>query len=141
MQEYLDFFARHWMLTVAAVALLVLLLGNEFGRAFRKYRDLSPAEAARLVGDENVLLIDVREPDEYRSGYIKGARHIPLGSLAGKVDELASHKDKQVLLYCRSGNRSASAANILVKAGFSNVGHLAGGITAWQSDNYPVTKK
>lgn len=141
MQEYLDFFARHWMLAAAAVVLLVMLIGNELGRVSRKYRDLSCAELARLVGDENVVLIDVREPDEWRSGYIKGARHVPLGSLSSKLDELKQDPDKQILLYCRSGNRSSQAANTLVKAGFTDVAHLAGGITAWKAENFPVTKK
>jgi len=141
MQEYIEFFARHWMLTLAAVVLLVMLIGNEMGRLTRKYRELSCAELARKVGDENVVIIDVREPDEVRSGYIKGAEHIPLGSLSGKLDELKKHEGRQILLYCRSGNRSSSAANTLVKAGFTDVGHLAGGITAWQSENFPVTKK
>lgn len=141
MQEYIEFFARHWMLTLAAVALFVMLIGNELGRVNRKFRELSCAELARLVGDENVVLVDVREPDEFRSGYIKGAKHIPLGSLSTKLDELKQHEGRQILLYCRSGNRSSAAANTLVKAGFTDVGHLAGGITAWQSENFPVTKK
>lgn len=141
MQEFLDFLIRHWALSLAAVVLVILLLGNEMTRGLQKFRNLTAAELARLIGRENVVLIDVRETDEFRGDHIKGAQHIPLGSIPAKLSELEKHKSDQVLLYCRSGNRSSTAANMMVKAGFSNVGHLAGGIMAWKAENYPVTRK
>ncbi|WP_407275809.1 rhodanese-like domain-containing protein [Halothiobacillus sp. DCM-1] len=141
MQELMDFLMRHWMLTLAALVLTVMLIGNELTRGMKKFRDLGAAEFARAIGQENALLIDVRETDEFRGEHIKGARHIALGSLAGKLGELESHKASPVLVYCRSGNRSSAGANILVKAGFTNVAHLAGGIMAWKGESYPVTKK
>ncbi len=141
MQEFIDFLMRHWMLSLAALVLIVMLIGNEMSRGMKKFRELSAAEFARAMGQETAVLIDVREPDEYRSEHIKGARHIPLGTLAGKLGELEKHKTAPVLLYCRSGNRSSAAANILVKAGFTEVAHLNGGIMAWKGESYPVTKK
>jgi len=140
MQEYLDFLARHWMLSAAALILIVLLIATEVSKKMRKFKDISPVEAARMVGDDDKLVLDVREPDEFKSGHLRGAKLIPLGSLAGKLSEIEKFKDKTVLVYCRSGNRSATAANILCRAGFSDVSNLAGGIIAWQSENYPVKK-
>jgi len=140
MQEYLDFFARHWVLSAAALVLIVLLIATEVSKKLRKFKDISPAEAARIVGNDDNLVLDVREPDEFKSGHLRGAKLIPLGSLAGKLSEIEKFKDKTVLVYCRSGNRSATAANILCRAGFSDVSNLAGGIIAWQSEHYPVKK-
>ncbi len=141
MQEFINFLMANWMLSLAAIVLSVMLLANEMTRGLQKFRDVSAAEFARLIGRENVLLLDVRETDEFRGEHIKGAKHMALGMLATKLSELESHKTNQVLLYCRSGNRSSTAANMLVKAGFSNVGHLAGGIMAWKAESYPVVRK
>lgn len=141
MQEFIHFLMANWMLSLAAIVLSVMLIANEMTRGLQKFRDVSAAEFARLIGRENVLLLDVRETDEFRSEHIKGAKHVALGTLATKLSELESHKTDQVLLYCRSGNRSSTAANMLVKAGFLNVGHLAGGIMAWKSESYPVVRK
>jgi len=140
MQEYLDFLARHWVLSAAALILIVLLIATEVSKKMRKFKDISPAEAARIVGNDDNLVLDVREPDEFKSGHLRGAKLIPLGSLADKLSEIEKFKDKTVLVYCRSGNRSATAANILCRAGFSDVSNLAGGIIAWQSEHYPVKK-
>jgi rhodanese-related sulfurtransferase len=95
---------------------------------------------ARKAGRENVFLVDVREPNEWKEGHIKGARHIPLGKLDGRLDEIRKESPDEVVIYCRSGNRSATAANLLVKGGFEQVSHLGGGILAWESQNYPVSK-
>lgn len=141
MHEYIDFLMRHWVLSLAAVVLIVLLLGNEMTRGMQKFRDMTAAEFARLIGKENVLLIDVRETDEFRGEHIKGARHVALGTVASKLSEFEKHKADQILLYCRSGNRSASAASMFVKAGFTQVAHLAGGITAWKAEKFPVVRK
>ncbi|HHO69959.1 MAG TPA: rhodanese-like domain-containing protein [Halothiobacillus sp.] len=140
MQEYLDFFARHWVLSAAALILIVLLIATEISNKLRKFKDISPIEAARIVGDDDKLVLDVREPDEFKSGHLRGAKLIPLGSLVSKLPELEKFKDKTVLVYCLSGDRSVKAAKILCRAGFSDVSNLAGGIIAWQSEHYPVKK-
>ncbi|MGM0516583.1 MAG: rhodanese-like domain-containing protein [Pseudomonadota bacterium] len=140
MQSFVDFLLRNWVLSLAALVLLVLLIGNELSRRLQKFRTIDPSEVARKAGREGVALIDVREPNEWREGHIKGARHIPLGKLEGRLDELRAEAPQEVVIYCRSGNRSATAANTLIKGGFENVSHLGGGIIAWESQNYPVTR-
>lgn len=79
------------------------------------------------------LLLDVRTQAEYDSGYIEGATLIPVDELENRLSEIEDYKDKTVLVYCRSGNRSMVAADILVKNGFSKVHNLLGGIGAWNS--------
>ena len=74
-------------------------------------------------------LLDVRQPAEYRAGHLPGAVFIPLPELLDRVGEL--DPSKPVLTYCRSGNRSRSAAALLLTKGFTRVASLEGGITAW----------
>lgn len=78
-------------------------------------------------------LIDVRTPAEYASGHIAGSVNIPVEELASRLNEVS--KDEPVVLYCRSGNRSNQAANILNQAGYKGVYDL-GGIGAWQAAGY-----
>lgn len=83
------------------------------------------------------LLVDVRTPEEHREVRIKGIqRHVPLQELEGRLAELP--RDRPLLIYCRSGNRSAKAAAILLKAGFQDVRHLEGGIGAWKAKGYAI---
>jgi len=83
--------------------------------------------------------IDVRTPGEFAAGHIKGAKLIPLAELEQRISEIP--KDKQVYLYCRTDQRSAVAAGMLAKQGFSNIENVLGGITNWQQAGYPVVKQ
>jgi rhodanese-related sulfurtransferase len=80
-------------------------------------------------------LIDVRTPEEFAGGHIPGAVNIPVQEIAGRLAEVA--QDRPVVLYCRSGNRSTQAAQILDAAGYAPVYNL-GGIAAWQQAGFPV---
>ena len=86
----------------------------------------------RLDAGEELHLVDVREPDENADFNIGGIL-LPLGQIRGmQIDEIEDLKDKEVILYCRSGNRSAQAAMFLETMGFENTKNLVGGILAWQ---------
>ena len=86
------------------------------------------------AGSEHVL-IDVRTPDEFASGYIYNAINIAVETLEDRLDEVPN--DIPIVVYCRSGNRSAVAAEILVSAGYQPVYDL-GGIKTWIEEGYPV---
>lgn len=87
---------------------------------------------ARLDAGEKVNLVDVREPNEHAEFNI-GGQLVPLGQIRNfQVDELESLKEAEVIVYCRSGNRSGQAAMLLETMGFSNVNNLAGGMMRWQ---------
>jgi len=77
-------------------------------------------------------VIDVREQDEYVQGYIPGARWIPRGYLEQRIEDAVPERDREVILYCASGNRSALAARSLNELGYTNVKSLTGGFTAWK---------
>lgn len=76
------------------------------------------------------ILIDVREPHEFKGGYIPNAKNIPLSQLNQRLSEVP--KDRNLLLYCRSGMRSGKAAGILMKNGYTQLAHLQGGISAYK---------
>lgn len=86
----------------------------------------------QAAGNANFILLDVREAYE-RDEFNIGGTHIPLGDLMGSFDQLASHKDEEIVVYCRSGKRSAMAAQLLTQSGFTNVRNLTGGMLAWQN--------
>ena len=94
----------------------------------------------KLDAKENIFVLDVREPHEVPIASI-GAPLIPVGSLAERVSEIASHKNDEVIIHCRSGARSQKAALILKEAGFTNVSNLAGGILAWADHIDPSMPK
>jgi adenylyltransferase/sulfurtransferase len=101
-------------------------------------RDLvvSPIELQReLAGPNGVALLDVREPHEADICRLDRARLIPLGELENRMQEL--NPDQNLVVYCRSGVRSAKAVNILREAGFPRVRNLAGGILAWADEVQP----
>jgi len=94
---------------------------------------ITPEEVkARLDAGEKLNLVDVREPSENAAFNIGGIL-CPLGKIKDfDVDELESLKDQEVILYCRSGNRSGQATMMLQTMGFSNPKNLVGGMLAWQ---------
>jgi adenylyltransferase/sulfurtransferase len=86
-----------------------------------------------LTGDFKGLLIDVREPEEHAVARIEGARLIPLKTLP---DELASlPQDREILVHCKAGGRSAKAVQLLLDHGFTRVKNVTGGIDAWLAEN------
>jgi rhodanese-related sulfurtransferase len=97
-------------------------------------QNITPEEVKeRLDKGEQLNLVDVREPHE-RAEFNIGGVHLPLGQVQTmQVDELENLKNEEVIVYCRSGNRSGQAAMILDTLGFTNTKNLSGGMLAWQS--------
>lgn len=96
----------------------------------KTYQNISAKELNNWLNTgKDILLIDVREPSEFKDGYLKGAVNIPLGQLENRLQEIP--KEKDVVVYCRSGRRSAEASGILVKNGYQKVFNLEGGIMNW----------
>jgi rhodanese-related sulfurtransferase len=89
----------------------------------------TPAEAKERMKSGS-LLLDVRTSGERSTGSIPKSLHIPLNEIGSRLKELDKHRDKEIICYCASGNRSVSAGLKLKKAGFT-VGNLKGGIASW----------
>ena len=96
--------------------------------------EILPSEVVPMLTQEDVILIDIREPSEYEESFIPGAYLIPRGVLEFKIMDLEKiiNPQNKIILYCRSGNRSALAAASLNKMGFSNVMSMIGGYEAWK---------
>ena len=95
-----------------------------------EYILITAEEAKEIIDTEEVTILDVRTPQEYEEGHIEGALLIPDYELKDLADSKLPDKDEKILVYCRSGNRSKSAAKILIDMGYTNV-HDFGGIMAW----------
>ena len=105
-------------------------------------RDIDTREAATLLHSQpqGLLILDVRTPDEFRLGHLPGARNMDFFGGRFDVDAAALPKDQPVLLYCRTGRRSAEAAETLEKAGVTTILHMSQGIEAWQKAGLPLEK-
>jgi len=102
---------------------------------------LSPVEATMLINREDAIVLDVRDQGEYSQGHIPNARHMPLGELTRRSNELEKLKDRPIILCCASGARSASALATLKKAGFEKLFNLRGGLFEWEKAGQPITRK
>ena len=116
------------------IALLVLISVRRFfvNRSVTHYSVREVAE--RIQANRGVFLLDVRTEKEWRQGHIKGAHHIPLHELARRSSELDKHRNREIICYCQTGNRSVSAALRLRRFGFSTAS-MKGGIAEWHFQN------
>jgi thioredoxin len=110
------------------------------GEAGSSYQELAASEAMSLIRTRDPLIIDVRTPGEYYAGHLEGARLIPLQQLQERVGEIAGEKGRDILLYCRSGNRSTVAAEILGRAGFKKLYNIRYGILEWEKEGHRVVQ-
>lgn len=95
------------------------------------YIDITAEDAKeRLDSGEEIILLDVRTPEEYETSHIENSILIPVDELKEEAPEVLKNKDIPIFVYCRSGNRSVTASNILVELGYTNVYNL-GGINDW----------
>ncbi|MCW8933200.1 MAG: rhodanese-like domain-containing protein [Gammaproteobacteria bacterium] len=141
MAQLIEFATNNLLLVSALAVIAALIIKTEIGLKFTNIQQLNVNEAVRLMNDSEVVVLDVRENNEYKTGHIRDSIHIPMSSLSKRLTELEKHKNKQILAYCRSGSRSNSACRTLNKQGFEHVSNLAGGIMSWTNANLPVTNK
>lgn len=95
-----------------------------------KYIRISAEEAKTIIDSEDVIILDVRTQDEFDSGHIENAVLLPVTEINDNAEEVLPDKDAKILVYCRSGNRSATAARELIRMGYTNV-YDFGGINTW----------
>jgi rhodanese-related sulfurtransferase len=90
--------------------------------------------------DRSMIVLDVRTPGEYAAGHVPGAINIPHTELAARLPELEGARDRDIVVYCRTGNRTATALGVLEKSGFRRLFHLQGDYTRWSEERRPVVK-
>ena len=125
----------YWFLIISLIAFFLY----QKGLIFTNFPSITAEEASKLLkSDNNITLIDVRTEKEFKEdGYIKKSKLIPLGALQENLSKI--DKSKKVLIYCRSGSRSISAARLLEKNGFEVI-NLSGGINSWKSSGLDIKK-
>ncbi|MFW9940715.1 MAG: rhodanese-like domain-containing protein [Candidatus Thorarchaeota archaeon] len=103
---------------------------------------ISVEEAHEMITNStlypDLLILDVRTQGEYDEEHICNATLIPVDELESRISELYAYNDTEIIVYCRTGGRSASASQTLNNNGFTKVFDMSGGITAWKSAGYPV---
>lgn len=102
------------------------------------HRDITPAELRNMLASSSVLLVDVREPDEFAAGHIPDALNLPLSSFA--PSNVPDAGGRTIVLQCAGGKRSGVALDRCVAAQSAINTHLAGGISAWIAAGYPVAR-
>ncbi len=115
------------------VGAVLLLTNNAEGKGLPA--TVSVTEAAERF-DQGAFLLDVRTVEEWNQGHIDGAVLIPLDQLSSRIDEVPA--DQDVLIICRSGNRSGQARDLLRAAGLKQTTSISGGINAWMANGLPV---
>lgn len=104
------------------------------------FHELSAKEGKQLIASKKPLILDVRTPREYYAGHLANAKLIPVQQLADRISEIADYKNNDILVYCRSGNRSTVASEILVRNGFKKIHNMKNGITGWEKDGFETIK-
>ena len=104
----------------------------------QQIEEIEPFEAQAEIEGGDVVLIDTREPHEYQEAHLENGKLVPPGLLADEIAAAAPDKSARTIIYCRSGNRSATAAAQLEALGYENVASVAGGILLWQEQGLPV---
>lgn len=128
------------ILKLFALFLLIIVLflyscsSNKDDSSSSKYTKISADKAKDMMDkDSSVIILDVRTKQEYEEGYIEGAILIPNTELINRANNELPDKDATILVYCRSGNRSAKAAKELIEVGYTNVFDF-GGINNWKHE-------
>ena len=106
--------------------------------AKQRVREIDTATAeSEWLTKPNVVVLDVREPDEYEQGALPSAMHLPRGHLESNIENRIPDHDTPVLIYCASGVRSAFAADTMQQLGYTDVAHLLGGFGKWKNEDRP----
>lgn len=101
---------------------------------------VTPLQATQMINRGKTTIVDVRSTEEFATGHVRDAKHIPLADLSNRIGELDKSKNRTVVVVCQTGARGDKAARQLQAAGFDDVHSLEGGLAAWKAAGLPVTK-
>lgn len=116
------------------------------------YQNITPCDASKLLEQNDVFIVDVRTPAEYRHGHLEGAKLIPLKNmpaydpvnlsdsklLPNRIDELPEDKNTKILVYCKTGGRGSNASQLIADECYKSVYNMQGGINSWVSAGCPI---
>lgn len=136
MNHLLEFIINHWTLVGLLLVTGGLILWQE--NRGRGYAQLSPQEAIQLINHKTTMILDLREPQDFKKGHIVDARSFQPSEF--NQPKVQKWKDKTMILVCRQGLVAQELADRWKKEGFDDVHVLSGGMDAWYAEGFPVVK-
>lgn len=141
MQQYIEFFTNHPILSAVWVVLFVMLVASWLKSRFSAVKQVTPTELTLRVNRQNAVLVDIRSEADFIKGHITGARHLSLADIEKQqLAGLEKHNAEPIILVCQAGMSAQKAAASLLKQGFNNVAVLQGGMGSWTGASLPVVK-
>jgi rhodanese-related sulfurtransferase len=140
MEQFGEFVTNHLMLFGALAVIAAMLIGNLAEGFGAIGSELSPQQAVQMMNREGAAVIDLRAAGEFSNGHIVGAMNLPESGLKNDTSALEPHRQRPLLLYCTTGMVSGRMARALKKQGFAKPFSLKGGVSAWQQENFPLTR-
>lgn len=140
MDRYIEFATNHWMLIIALGVVTVLLLQDLIETVLQNFESVSPTLAVALMNTDGIVILDVREENEFANGHIENSINTPLGKLDDQIQNLQEYQNSPIIVACQTGSRSAPACRKLSKLGFTKLNNLAGGIRSWEENKLPLVK-
>ena len=141
MQQLVEFIGNHPILATAWVVLAVLLIYSYIETIFSPVKQLTTREATLLMNKEDAAVVDIRSKGDFKKGHILGATHLaPEAVSTGDFNKLEKLKNKPIIVVCAMGITAKRTALQMLKAGFSQVTVLKGGMGSWQGEGLPIKK-
>lgn len=124
---------QNFMLILGVVILAFILYRRFVFTTNKNIKNVNADEAHQLIKTtKNLIILDVRTKQEFKSGHIPSSKSIPVGELASRINELEKYKDNPILVHCASGGRSPAAVRFLLKHNFSKIYHMNRGLSGWK---------
>jgi rhodanese-related sulfurtransferase len=124
-----------WLLTLAAVILLAACERSGSSQIISQQELMESLES-----NPAPLILDVRTPREYRGGHVPGAVNLEYRQIPSRLADLAPAMEREIVVYCEVGPRAQAAQSMLLQAGFTNVRHLQGDMSAWRRSGLPTAR-
>ena len=134
------FIFDHWLLFLALLVTTTLLVLTSVRPKLLGYSELNVAESVHFMNCDDGVTLDVRDENEFEEAHLLNALNIPQSELEQRIADLDAYRSQPILVYCRTGQRSARAAVLLKRQGFDPVYKMSGGMLAWQAAKMPVSK-
>jgi len=141
MAQLLEFMGNHVWLFLAFFMTLGMLGYLEYTKLTTGKTALGPYDATQKMNGGEALFVDVRDESEFKTGHLLNAKSVPLSKFAERLHELEKYKEKELVIYCDNGVRTARALSKLKKGGFTQLFSLAGGLVAWEKASLPTVTK
>lgn len=136
--QLIEFSSNHLPLVLAFLVLLGMLVAGEVRMRLGGIKDIEPGAATRLLNHENAVFVDMRQEKDFREGHIANALNVTTPDNPAALEKF---RDRPIIVYCNSGQKSVAFGSKLRKQGFETVYNLKGGVLSWRKADLPLTRK